>query len=148
MDGCLLSRALLCCCCVLVTKPKEKGLILMENLKEEKFVDLKAIERPTGGGVKTAHMRMILEALAQVEFKRKLVYNTNTNISEISNFTHICTLSLKGWGSCAISVIIITTIINIKINIVKMRIIKLSCSLFFSVSWSMDGVVSRSGRNG
>ena len=71
MDGCLLRRALLCCCCVLVTKPKEKGLILMENLKEEEFVDLKAIERPAGGGVKTAHMRMILEALAQVKLKHK-----------------------------------------------------------------------------
>ena len=93
MDGCLLSRALLCCCCVLMTKPKEKGLILMENLKEEKFVDLKTIERPIGGGVKTAHMRMILEALAQVEFKRKLVYNTNTNISEISNFTYMYPLT-------------------------------------------------------
>ena len=98
MDGCLLSRALLCCCCVLVTKPKEKGLILMENLKEERFVDLKAIERPTGGGVKTTHMRMILEALAQVEFKRKLVYNANISIFEISNFTYICTLSLKRTG--------------------------------------------------
>ena len=52
-----------------MTKPKEKGLILMENLKEEEFIDLKAIERPAGGGVKTAHMRMILEALAQVKFK-------------------------------------------------------------------------------
>ena len=32
--GCLLSRAISCCCCVLMTKSKEKGLILMENLKE------------------------------------------------------------------------------------------------------------------
>ena len=71
MDGCLLRRALLCCCCVLVTKPKEEGLILMENLKEEEFVDLKAIERPAGGGVKTPHMRMILEALAQVKCQRR-----------------------------------------------------------------------------
>ena len=71
MDGCLLRRALLCCCCVLVTKPKEEGLILMENLKEEEFVDLKAIERKAGGGVKTPHMRMILEALAQVRCQRK-----------------------------------------------------------------------------
>jgi hypothetical protein len=32
--GCLLSRAVSCCCCVLMTKSKEKGVILMENLKE------------------------------------------------------------------------------------------------------------------
>ena len=32
--GCLLSRAISCCCCVLMTKSKEKGVILMENLKE------------------------------------------------------------------------------------------------------------------
>jgi hypothetical protein len=32
--GCLLSRAVTCCCCVLMTKSKEKGVILMENLKE------------------------------------------------------------------------------------------------------------------
>ena len=43
----------------------------MENLKEEEFVDLKAIERKAGGGVKTPHMRMILEALAQVKCQRK-----------------------------------------------------------------------------
>ena len=43
----------------------------MENLKEEEFVDLKAIERKAGGGVKTPHMRMILEALAQVKLKHK-----------------------------------------------------------------------------
>ena len=67
-QGCLLSRAIACCCCVLMTKSKEKGLILMENLKEndggDTFVDLKEIERTSGGGVKTAHMRMILEGLA------------------------------------------------------------------------------------
>ena len=34
--------------------------------KEGGFVDLKAIERSSGGGVKTSHMRMILQALAQV----------------------------------------------------------------------------------
>jgi len=47
-------------------KPKEKGVILMENLKEgeERFVDMKEIERTSGGGVKTAHMRMLLEGLA------------------------------------------------------------------------------------
>ena len=33
LNGCLLKRSLLCCCCVLATKPKERGLILMENLK-------------------------------------------------------------------------------------------------------------------
>ena len=32
--GCLLSRAVTCCCCVLMTKSKEKGIIMMENLKE------------------------------------------------------------------------------------------------------------------
>jgi len=50
-----------------VSKPKEKGVILMENLAEggeERFVDMKEIERVAGGGVKTAHMRMLLEALA------------------------------------------------------------------------------------
>jgi len=65
--SCLLKRAITCCCCVLMTKPKEKGIIIMENLKEggeDIFVDLKVIERTSGGGVKTAHMRMILEALA------------------------------------------------------------------------------------
>merc|ERR1712110_30640 len=48
-------------------KPKEKGVILMENLKEggeDKFVDLKMIERTSGGGVKTAHMQMLLKGLA------------------------------------------------------------------------------------
>ena len=52
-----------------IRKPKEKGviLILMENLKEgreDKFVDLKMIERTIGGGVKTAHMKMLLKGLA------------------------------------------------------------------------------------
>ena len=52
-----------------IRKPKEKGviLILMENLKEgreDKFVDLKMIERTIGGGVKTAHMQMLLKGLA------------------------------------------------------------------------------------
>ena len=66
-QGCLLSRAMACCCCILMTKSKEKGIILMENLKEgggDTYVDLKEIERTSGGGVKTSHMRMILEALA------------------------------------------------------------------------------------
>jgi len=48
-------------------KPKEKGVILMDNLKEgteERFVDMKEIERTSGGGVKTAHMKMLLEGLA------------------------------------------------------------------------------------
>ena len=48
-------------------KPKEKGVILMDNLKEGseyRFVDMKEIERTSGGGVKTAHMRMVLEGLA------------------------------------------------------------------------------------
>ena len=35
--GCLLSRAVSCCCCVLMTKSKEKGIIMMENLKEVGF---------------------------------------------------------------------------------------------------------------
>ena len=50
-----------------IRKPKEKGVILMENLKEgreDKFVDLKMIERTSGGGVKTAHMQMLLKGLA------------------------------------------------------------------------------------
>ena len=65
--GCLLSRAVTCCCCVLMCKSKEKGIIMMENLKEggeDTYVDLQEIERTSGGGVKTAHMRMILEGLA------------------------------------------------------------------------------------
>ena len=67
-SSCLLSRAITCCCCVLIAKSKEKGIIIMENLKEgseNTYVDLKEIECTSGGGVKTAHMRMILEALAQ-----------------------------------------------------------------------------------
>ena len=66
-QGCLLSSAIACCCCVLMTKPKEKGIILMDNLKEgsgDTYVDLKEIERTSGGGVKTVHMRMILETMA------------------------------------------------------------------------------------
>lgn len=66
-EGCLLSRAVTCCCCVLMTKFKEKGIILMDNLKEgdgDTYVDLKEIERTSGGGVKTSHMKMILKALA------------------------------------------------------------------------------------
>jgi len=35
IDSFLLKNGLLCCCCVFATKPKEKGIILMENLKEE-----------------------------------------------------------------------------------------------------------------
>ena len=67
LGGCILSRPLACCCCVFLTKPKEKGVILMENLKaggEDSYLDLKEIERTSGGGVKTAHMRLILEGLA------------------------------------------------------------------------------------
>jgi len=48
-------------------KPKEKGVILMENLKEggeDRFMDLKLIECTSGGGVKTAHMQMLLKGLA------------------------------------------------------------------------------------
>ena len=48
-------------------KPKEKGVILMENLKEggeDRFVDMKMIERTSGGGVTTAHMQMLLKGLA------------------------------------------------------------------------------------
>ena len=66
-QGCLLSRAICCCCCVLMCKSREKGVILMENLKEgdgDTYVDLKEIERTSGGGVKTSHMRMILEGMA------------------------------------------------------------------------------------
>jgi len=65
--GCILRRAVTCCCCVLMTKPKEKGIIIMENLKqggEDIFVDLKEVERTSGGGVKSAHMRKILKGLA------------------------------------------------------------------------------------
>ena len=47
-----------------IMKAKEKGVILMENLVQENFVDMKVIERTSGGGVKTAHMRMLLEGLA------------------------------------------------------------------------------------
>jgi len=50
--GCLLSRAVTCCCCVLMTKSKEKGIIMMENLKEggeDTYIDLKEIERTCGG---------------------------------------------------------------------------------------------------
>ena len=79
---------------MLAAKPKEKGLILIENLKVsyhlhpphiilnlkegegDKYIDLKAIERSAGGGVKTAHMRMILEALAQVGFLTVVVFKT------------------------------------------------------------------------
>jgi len=50
-----------------IRRPKEKGVIVMENLKEggeDRFVDLKEIERTSGGGVKTAHMQMLLKGLA------------------------------------------------------------------------------------
>ena len=49
-----------------ITKPKEKGVILMENLSKGKdtFIDMKDIEKTRRGGVKTAHMRMLLEGLA------------------------------------------------------------------------------------
>lgn len=50
-----------------ISKPKEKGVIVMENLKEgreDPFVDMKEIERTSGGGVKSAHMQMILKGLA------------------------------------------------------------------------------------
>ena len=66
-QGCLLNNGVMCCCCILYIKSKEKGMILMENLKEgneDTYVDLKEIERTSGGGVKTSHLRMILEAMA------------------------------------------------------------------------------------
>ena len=66
-QGCLLNNGMTCCCCILCLKSKEKGIILMENLKEggeDTYIDLKEIERTSGGGVKTSHMRMILEGLA------------------------------------------------------------------------------------
>ena len=66
-QGCLLKNGVMCCCCIFCLKSKEKGIILMENLKEggeDTYVDLKEIERTSGGGVKTSHMSMILEALA------------------------------------------------------------------------------------
>ena len=49
-----------------ITKPKEKGVILMENLSkgEDTFIDMKDIEKTSRGGVKAAHMRMVLEGLA------------------------------------------------------------------------------------
>ena len=50
-----------------ISKPKEKGVILMENLKEgreDPFVDIKEIERTSGGGVKSNHMNMLLRGLA------------------------------------------------------------------------------------
>ena len=50
-----------------ISKPKEKGVIVMENLKEgreDPFVDMKEIERTSGGGVKSVHMQMILKGLA------------------------------------------------------------------------------------
>ena len=67
LKGCLLNNAIACCCCVVMTKPKEKGIILMENLKEgsgDTYVDMKEIVCTSGGGVKTAHMTMLLEAMA------------------------------------------------------------------------------------
>ena len=39
-------------------------------MQESNFVDLKAIERTSGGGVKSSHMRMILEAIAHVRLLR------------------------------------------------------------------------------
>jgi len=63
ISGGFLSRAI-----TMTSKAKEKGIILMENLKEggeDIYVDLKEIECTNGGGVKTAHMRMLLEGLAQ-----------------------------------------------------------------------------------
>ena len=50
-----------------LTRPKEKGIMLMKNLKEgdgDNFVDMKEIECTSGGGVKTVHMRMLLKAMA------------------------------------------------------------------------------------
>ena len=65
--GFLLRNSLACCCCVLMTKSMEKGIILMDNLKEgsgDTYVDMKEIVCTSGGGVKTAHMTMLLEAMA------------------------------------------------------------------------------------
>ena len=38
IDSFLLKNGLLCCCCVFATKPKEKGIILMENLKVREYI--------------------------------------------------------------------------------------------------------------
>ena len=45
------------------------------SVQESNFVDLKAIERTSGGGVKSSHMRMILEAIAHVRLL--LIINDN-----------------------------------------------------------------------
>ena len=115
----------------------------MENLKEEEFVDLKAIERPAGGGVKTPHMRMILEALAQVKCQRKTSILTFLRflIGHIWSpkwegaFHQYVQLEIKKLGeeeSCAnfISISISISNTNTKINIVKMRLTKLSFNFF------------------
>ena len=40
---------------------KGEEVILMENLVHEKFVDMKVIERTSGGGVTSDHMKLVLE---------------------------------------------------------------------------------------
>ena len=50
-----------------LTRPMERGIILMKNLKEgngDNYVDMKEIECTSGGGVKSVHMRMLLKAMA------------------------------------------------------------------------------------
>ena len=58
----------LCCFYMFMAKYMEEGVIVMENLKEQRqaYIDLKDIERTSGGGVKTEHMRLILASLAHV----------------------------------------------------------------------------------
>ena len=63
-DDCMMANLALCFSCILCCKKREKGFILMENLKEGRdhnFVDLKEIERR---GVTVDYVKLVLDGLA------------------------------------------------------------------------------------
>ena len=58
------------------------------HCEEKEFIDLKAIERTSGGGVKSSHMRMILEALAQVSSSSSSLLLSSSSLSLTSDCNH------------------------------------------------------------
>ena len=62
-DDFMFRNILLCFCCIIPCRKRERGIILMENLKESKYVDMKEIEKK---GVTAAHMKLALDGLANL----------------------------------------------------------------------------------
>ena len=64
IDDCMFRNIALCFCCILPCRKRERGFILMENLKEgdgDKFIDMKEIEKKV---VTVEYMSLALDGLA------------------------------------------------------------------------------------